>query len=75
MELIKVVVVDCMEEVVVAHNPQEMVVVAQYVLFGQVMLDNFLQLGLLMSRALTSAKINILSSTRDQFSSLLESKR
>jgi hypothetical protein len=64
-----------MEVVVVAQNPQEVAAVVQYALFGQVMLDNFLQLGLLMSRTLTSAKINILSSTRDQFSSLLESKR
>jgi hypothetical protein len=75
MQLIKVALVGYLVVAAVAHNPQEMVVAVQYALFGQVMLDNFLQLGLLMSRALTSAKINILSSTRDQFSSLLESKR
>ena len=75
MELTKAVKVDYLAAAVVAQIHQEMAAVEQCVLFGQAMLENFLQPGLLMNRALTAAKINILSSTRDRFSSLLESKR
>jgi nitrate reductase beta subunit len=65
MELTKAVKVDYLAAAVAAQIHQEMAAVEQCVLFGQVMLENFLQPGLLMSRALTAAKINILSSTRD----------
>jgi nitrate reductase beta subunit len=65
MELTKAVKVDYLAAAVAAQIHQEMAAVEQCVLFGQVMLENFLQPELLMSRALTAAKINILSSTRD----------